>query len=112
MIIIVIIETIVIAGLLAMLIPQLFFRQWNYPESLEEPAPSSGLKGNVRLIPGEIVEEDTPRKDAFFDEHDLAAAEAHEERPEFIHTTIEVNGIPAGPDGVVPLQKEKGWLRR
>jgi len=64
-----------------------------------------------KVPPAVILKEGTP-EDAFFDERDLAAREAHEERPEFVHTTIDVNGIRAGSDGVVPLEKEKGFWRR
>jgi hypothetical protein len=61
------------------------------------------------VIPGEVIKDDDT---AFFDEHDLAAMEAHEERPEFVHTEILVNGIKAGPDGVVPPAEESSWWRR
>ncbi len=62
------------------------------------------------VIPGEIIEDDDT---AFFDEHDLAVMEAHEERPEFIRTQVLLNGVETGPDGlVVPEEKEKPWWRR
>jgi hypothetical protein len=60
------------------------------------------------VVQGEVIEEPTP----FFDEHDLAVMEARTERPEFVHTEILLNGIPAGPDGTVPPDKETSWWRR
>jgi hypothetical protein len=68
----------------------------------EEPPPV--------IIPG-TVEQDTP-EDVFFDQHDLAAAEAHEERKEFVHTTVLLNGVETGPDGTVPAEKRGTWFRR
>lgn len=61
------------------------------------------------VIPGEVIED---ADDVFFDEHDLAVAEAHEERPEFIRTQVLVNGIPAGSDGTVPDTEKRSWWRR
>jgi hypothetical protein len=63
------------------------------------------------VVPGEVIRDEDP-DDAFFDENDLAAMEAHEERQEFVRTQILVNGVEAGPDGIVPLPKERGWMRR
>lgn len=70
---------------------------------------------NVReeeILEGTIVDRPRRPEEAFFDEHDLAAAEAHQERPEFVHTEILLNGIRAGPGGTVPPEKEGSWWRR
>lgn len=53
------------------------------------------------VIEGEVVSPDQ----AFFDEKDVAVMEAHEERPEFVKTTIDFNGVRVGPDGL-PLDME------
>jgi hypothetical protein len=61
-------------------------------------------------IPDE--EDQTP----FFDEHDISAAEAHAEHPEFHNTVVEVNGIRVGRDGMPQEGKGSGtlwsWWRR
>lgn len=95
----------VIIGVLA--IPVIMIRQGQgikYIYREQDPA--------ADVPPAVILKEESTPEDAFFDERDLAAREAHEERPEFVHTTIDVNGIRAGSDGVVPLEKEKGFWRR
>lgn len=70
----------------------------------DDPPPSA-------VIPGEVID-DHDADAAFFDQNDLAARKAKEERPGFVHTEILVNGIKAGPDGIVPLAEEKGFWRR
>lgn len=54
------------------------------------------------IIQGRVVPEIPDADQAFFDEHDVAVMEARAERPEFVKTTILINGIRMGPDGQTP----------
>lgn len=49
------------------------------------------------VIPGEVIREE---QEPFFDEKDVAAMEAHAERPEFHGTIVEINGVKVGADGL------------
>lgn len=95
----------VLLVIIAMLsIPVIMIRQGQGIKYVYDPPPPA-------VIPGEVID-DHDADAAFFDDNDLAAKKAKEERPGFVHTEILVNGIKAGPDGIVPLEKEKGFWRR
>lgn len=84
------IPVVLLAALLVALIVVLaLFRRTEIIRSPDVPPPP-------KIIPGEVINPDT----AFFDEKDLAVAEAGEERPDFHATRIDINGVRVGPDGL------------
>lgn len=56
---------------------------------------------------GEKVRRMEEAEDIFFDEGDIAAAQAHREHPDFGGTVVEINGVRVGKNGLPAEEPRK-----